>query len=60
MPWNIVKRGSRYCVVKEGETRPVNGGCHARRVDAVMQQRALYANEAARTAAAQAMQRRST
>jgi 2'-5' RNA ligase len=50
MPWKVEKRGSRYCVVKEGTTRPIPGGCHATRADAVKQQKALYAREAANAA----------
>jgi len=45
MPWNIAKRGDNWCVVKEGETAPIKGGCHASRSDALKHQRALYANE---------------
>jgi len=45
MPWNIAKRGDKWCVVKEGETTPIKGGCHASRSDALKHQRALYANE---------------
>lgn len=51
MPWNISRRGGKYCVVKQGESEPVPGGCHASRADAIKHQRALYANEpSARTA----------
>lgn len=46
MPWVIRKRGNQHCVVKEGETTPVPGGCHATRAEAVRHQRALYAGEA--------------
>lgn len=45
MPWDVKKRGSRYCVIKEGESRPVPGGCHPTRSEAVRHQRALYASE---------------
>ena len=45
MPWSIAKRGDNWCVVKEGETAPIKGGCHASRSDALKHQRALYANE---------------
>lgn len=54
MPWRIEARDGRFCVVKEGETKPVPGGCHDRRADAVKHQRALYANEPAMTASAAA------
>lgn len=47
MPWRLSKRGSRWCVVKEGESSPVPGGCHPTRAQAVKHQRALYAGEAA-------------
>jgi 2'-5' RNA ligase len=46
MPWHIEKRGSRHCVVKNGESTPVPGGCHATRAEAIRHQRALYAGEA--------------
>lgn len=45
MPWRIERRNSRYCVIKEGESTPVRGGCHATRAEAVKHQRALYASE---------------
>lgn len=45
MPWSIEKRGDQYCVVKQGETSPVPGGCHPSRAKARAHQRALYANE---------------
>ena len=45
MPWQIAKRGDNWCVVKEGESEPIKGGCHASRSDALKHQRALYANE---------------
>ena len=45
MPWRVAKRGSRYCVIKEGESTPVPGGCHAARGEAVRHQSALYAGE---------------
>lgn len=54
MPWTIEKRGDEYCVVKEGTSEVVNGGCHPSRADAIKQQRALYANEPALTASAAA------
>lgn len=52
MPWSISQRDGRWCVVKEGESSPVPGGCHDRRADALKHQRALYANEPAMTASA--------
>lgn len=45
MPWSIEPRDGRYCVVKQGASEPVPGGCHDKRTDAVKHQRALYANE---------------
>lgn len=47
MPWNVKKRGSRWCVVKVGESTPIPGGCHETRAEAVRHQRALYASGAA-------------
>lgn len=47
MPWRVEKRGSRYCVIKEGASTPVPGGCHPTRGEAVRHQRALYAGEEA-------------
>lgn len=43
MPWSIQRRDGRFCVVKDADGEVE--GCHATRVDAVKQQRALYANE---------------
>lgn len=40
MPYTLVKRGSKWCVV--GPTR--THGCHDSRADAIKQQRALYVN----------------
>lgn len=47
MPWDIKKRGSQYCVVKQGESSPVPGGCHSTKAKARAHQRALYASESA-------------
>lgn len=52
MPWSIQERDGKYCVVKEGASNPVPGGCHASRTDAIKHQRALYAAEPNMTAAA--------
>lgn len=46
MPWRIHRRGSRYCVIREGESSPVPGGCHATKAEARRHQKALYAGEA--------------
>lgn len=51
MPWSVAKRGDSWCVVKEGETEPIKGGCHASRSDALRHQRALYANESSTASA---------
>lgn len=51
MPWKIRMLGGKHCVVKEGETRPVPGGCYATRGEAIKRQRALYAGEASSTRA---------
>jgi hypothetical protein len=45
MPWNLSQRDGKWCVVKQGESSPVPGGCHSSRTDAIKHQRALYANE---------------
>lgn len=45
IPWSIESRDGRYCVVKNGESKPVPGGCHDSRADAIKHQRALYASE---------------
>ena len=47
MPWDVRKRGSQYCVVKQGESSPVPGGCHPTMAKARAHQRALYASGAA-------------
>jgi hypothetical protein len=49
VPWSIEKRGSKFCVVKQGETKPVPGGCHPTKEKAVAHQRALYASESVHT-----------
>jgi hypothetical protein len=49
VPWDVRRRGDRYCVIKQGESSPIPGGCHATRAEAVRHQRALYAGEAAQT-----------
>jgi hypothetical protein len=51
MPWSIHKRGSQWCVVKEGDSSPVPGGCHESRSKAVRHQRALYAGESSSASA---------
>src|ERR1700745_666925 len=45
MPWSIKKQSNKFCVVKEGETSPVPGGCHSDRKSAVAHLQALYASE---------------
>ncbi len=45
MPWNLSQMDGQWCVVKQGESSPVPGGCHATRAEAIKHQRALYANE---------------
>ena len=50
MPWSVSQRDGKWCVIKEGESSPIPGGCHGSRTDAIKHQRALYANES-RTAA---------
>ena len=45
MPWQLSQREGKWCVVKQGETDPVPGGCHPDRATAIKHQRALYANE---------------
>ncbi len=45
MPWDIKRRNGKYCVVKQGESSPVPGGCHDTQEKARAHQRALYASE---------------
>lgn len=45
MPWSLSQRDGKWCVVKQGASAPVPGGCHSSRTDAIKHQRALYANE---------------
>lgn len=45
MPWSLENRDGQWCVVKQGASDPVPGGCHSSRADAIKHQRALYANE---------------
>lgn len=47
MPWHLEKRGGRWCVIKDGTSKAVPGGCHSSRAKAVAHQRALYASEEA-------------
>lgn len=44
-PWHLARQGSQWCVVKDGETQPVPGGCHPTQSDATAHMRALYAAE---------------
>ena len=44
MPWSVKKRGDKFCVEGPDGKR---AGCHSSRAQAIKQQRALYANEAA-------------
>lgn len=43
MPYNVRKRGKRWCVYKEGASKSL--GCHDSKEEAQRQQRALYAGE---------------
>jgi hypothetical protein len=45
MPWNIQRRGPKFCVVKKGETEPIPGGCHPTQEEAKKHMAALYAAE---------------
>ncbi len=46
MPWSVKKDNDKYCVVKEGDTSPLKGGCHDSKSEAAAHVRALYASEA--------------
>lgn len=46
MPWSVNKREGKFCVVKEGESSPIKGGCHPSKEEANKHMRALYAAEA--------------
>lgn len=46
MPWSVKKLDGKYCVVKEGETSGIKGGCHDAKSEAAAHVRALYASEA--------------
>lgn len=43
MPYEIVRRGSQHCVVKQGGSDSL--GCHDSREEALEQMRAILANE---------------
>lgn len=43
MPWQVMERNNKYCVVAEGDGKTV--ACHDTRAEALAQLRALYANE---------------
>lgn len=45
MPYDIEKRGTRYCVIKRDDGK--NMGCHASRAEAEKQRAAIHANEGA-------------
>lgn len=47
MPYDILRRGSEWCIVKESDGKVL--GCHSRRQDAVSQLRAILANEGKQT-----------
>lgn len=44
MPWKVVKRKNRFCVVNSDTGRQVKGGCHPSRSGAERHKRAIYAN----------------
>lgn len=46
MPWSVKKMNDKFCVVKEGETSAISGGCHGSKSEAADHMRALYASEA--------------
>ncbi len=46
MPWSVIKDNDKFCVVKEGDTSPLKGGCHDSKSEAAAHVRALYASEA--------------
>ena len=50
MPWHLEQRDGQYCVIKNDTGH--NQGCHPSRAKAIMQMRALYAQEGTMTAAA--------
>jgi hypothetical protein len=45
VPWEIVQKDEKYCVVKEDSQSVVPGGCHDSKSDAESHLRALYAAE---------------
>lgn len=49
MPWDIRRRSGKWCVIKQGESSPVPGGCHDTQEKARAHQRALYAGEQSAT-----------
>lgn len=44
MPWEVRASGKQYCVYKEGEDNPIEGGCHVTEDEANAQLEALNAN----------------
>lgn len=46
MPWSIKKLNEKYCVVKDANNKPIAGGCHSNRKDAIEHLQALHANYA--------------
>jgi len=45
MPYHIIQQDGRFCVAKEGEDTPMEGGCHDNEQDAKDHMAALYAKE---------------
>lgn len=45
MPWEMRKMGGKVCVCKQGEAKPVPGGCHPNAGEAKKHLAALYASE---------------
>lgn len=46
MPYDIRTYNGKHCIFKEGDSTPIEGGCHSTRPEAENHRKALYANEA--------------
>lgn len=44
MPWDVREHEGQWCVFKEGEETPIEGGCHPTEDEANEHRQALYAN----------------
>jgi len=56
MPYVVKKSGSSWCVYRKGDDKPVPGGCHPTKAEALDHMKALYVNVAAVVATTQTVE----